>query len=621
MPGAGLSGGWTAARAGLPRRINHGASGSSGSFRSGFGRFALRFSMVKTIGAFSSLFLATLLLLVGSGLFNTYLGLRLTAASTSEVWVGAIIAAYYLGLVFGARVGHKLIIRVGHIRAYAATAAVVTVTVLIQALIDVLMLWIVLRFVAGVAMVTQFIVLESWLNEQTENHLRGRVFAFYMVFSSLGTVLGQLSVGMFPRLDAGPLIFVALCSAACLIPVAVTRRVHPAIQVPVPIHYRYYVSRVPMTMTVLFMAGMMTGAFYGLAPVYGVAQGMSSSEVAVFVAAAVASGLIFQWPVGWLADRVSRVGLIRFNSLLLAAFTLPLWGWWPLPYPVLVAFSCLFGIILFTLYPVASAFANDNVDPERRVGLSAIMYMIYGLGACVGPLFVGLLMRELQAGVFFVFVSACAVFLIIFVRPQRVSGAYLSQDAPTEFVPMPESSQTQNVVPALDPRVDLDTDVSFTPPPEEETPLDAEQESPAPVPAEAESPMAAGMTDYAAMPSGPDATAESEEADAAPAEGLGPAGLAAVHDQPAPEAPQDEADTVAVTPDETAEPPVQTAQTDDVDTAGDIAWPAEPPSGVGPSDLRAVAAGDGTGEAPSADVADAGAVSGDDESGVSAETR
>ena len=423
--------------------------------------------MVKAIAAFSSLFLATLLLLVGSGLFNTYLGLRLTASSTSELWVGAIIAAYYLGLVFGARVGHKLIIRVGHIRAYAATAALVTVTVLIQALIDALSLWLLLRFVAGIAMVTQFIVLESWLNEQTENHLRGRVFAFYMVFSSLGTVLGQLSVGMFPRLDAEPLVFVALCSAACLIPVAVTRRVHPAIQVPVPIHYRYYASRVPMSMTVLFMAGMMSGAFYGLAPVYGVAQGMDARQVSVFVAAAVASGLLFQWPVGWLADRMSRVGLIRFNSVVLAALTLPLWGWWPFPYWSLVVFSCLFGVILFTLYPLAAAFANDNVDPDRRVGLSAILYMVYGLGACVGPLVVGFLMRELQAGVFFVFVSACAVFLIVFVRSQRISGAYLSEDAPTGFVPMPDSVQNQNVVPALDPRVDVDTDISFAPPPEE----------------------------------------------------------------------------------------------------------------------------------------------------------
>src|SRR5690606_40679874 len=140
-------------------------------------------------------------------------------------------------------------------------------------------------------------------------------------------------------------------------------------------------------------------------------QGMTSGQVAVFVAAAVASGLVFQWPMGWLADRMSRLGLIRFNSLLLGLFTIPLWGWWPLPYGVLVLFSCLFGIILFTLYPVAAAFANDNVDPERRVGLSAIMYMVYGLGACVGPLIAGFLMRSLQAGVFFVFVTACAIFL------------------------------------------------------------------------------------------------------------------------------------------------------------------------------------------------------------------
>lgn len=515
--------------------------------------------MLKTVGAFSSLFLATLLLLVGSGLFNTYLGLRLTAASVSEVWVGAIIAAYYLGLVFGARVGHKLIIRVGHIRAYAATAAVVTVTVLIQALIDVLVLWIALRFVAGVAMVTQFIVLESWLNEQTENHLRGRVFAFYMVFSSLGTVLGQLSVGMFPRLDTAPLMFVALCSAACLIPVAVTRRVHPAVQVPVPIHYRYYVARVPMSMTVLFMAGMMSGAFYGLAPVYGVAQGMNASQVAVFVAAAVASGLVFQWPVGWLADRISRVGLIRFNSLLLALLTLPLWGWWPLPYPVLVLFSCLFGVILFTLYPVAAAFANDNVDPDRRVGLSAILYMVYGLGACVGPLLVGALMRELQAGVFFVFVSACAVFLIVFIRPQRVKGTHLSEDAPTEFVPMPESSQTQNVVPALDPRVDLDSDVSFTSPPEELPPQEPLDASPEPA-AEISSP--------------PEGAAAAERTE----------------------------DAAATVPPAAAQEPMAPAPAEP-----EISWPPEEASGVGPSDLRVIAvAGPDTpvDEAPTPDAAE-----------------
>jgi len=581
--------------------------------------------MVKTIGAFSSLFLATLLLLVGSGLFNTYLGLRLTASSVSEVWVGAIIAAYYIGLVFGARVGHKLIIRVGHIRAYAATAALVTVTVLIQALIDILVLWMALRFVAGIAMVTQFIVLESWLNEQTENRLRGRVFAFYMVFSSMGTVLGQLSVSLFPRLDASPLMFVALCSAACLIPVAVTRRVHHAVQVPVPLHYRYYIARVPITLTVMFMAGMMSGAFYGLAPVYGVAQGMNTGQVAVFVAAAVASGLVFQWPIGWLADRISRVGLIRFNAMLLAIFTLPLWGWWPLPYPVLVVFSCMFGIILFTLYPVAAAFANDNVEPERRVGLSAIMYMVYGLGAGVGPLLVGFLMRELQAGVFFVFVTACAVFLVVFVRPQRVKGTHLSEDAPTGFVPMPESSQNQNVVPALDPRVDIEKDISFTQPPEGLPGAEAEQMpaaeietaaandlSPAPAPAAGAdvgtAPADAAAADSARVAGSVEAEVDSDAVGPEVTAGSDAAGSAAA-DMGANGAPQagtvqdsaevGEPGSPAASPTSAEAISSMSAEAGTAEPAIEIVQPPEPPSGVRPSDLRVIAAAEGL--APAAD--------------------
>lgn len=429
--------------------------------------------MVQTIGAFFSLYLATILLLVGTGLFNTYLGLRLTALSVSELWVGGLIAIYYLGLVFGARIGHKIIIQVGHIRAYAATAAIVTATVLALALIDSLWVWLGFRFIAGIAMVTQFMVLESWLNEQTENHQRGRVFAFYMVCSSLGTVLGQLSLTLFPQLNYQPLIFVALCSALCLVPVALTRRLHPALQLPAPLHVKYYVSRVPLSITVLFIAGAITGAFYGLAPVYASKQGLDSSQVAIFLAASVASGVVAQWPLGWLADRISRVGMIRVNALCLALLAIPLWGWWTLPYWVLIMFSCAFGVLQFTLYPLGAAFANDNVEPERRVGLSAILYMVYGVGACIGPLVAGVLMRELESSVYFVFVSACAMVLVALVRPQRVTGENLSEDAPTHFVPMSDTLHTSEVVATLDPRVDVESDISFEPI-EPEAPVESE---------------------------------------------------------------------------------------------------------------------------------------------------
>src|SRR3546814_13277666 len=87
---------------------------------------------------------------------------------------------------------------------------------------------------------------------------------------------------------------------------------------------------------------------------------------------------------------------------------------------------------------MGAAFANDNVEPERRVGLSAILLMVYGLGACIGPLIVGELMRGINADTFYLFVSFAAAILVLVVRPARVTGSHLSEDAPTQFVPRSE---------------------------------------------------------------------------------------------------------------------------------------------------------------------------------------
>ena len=417
--------------------------------------------MLATISSFSSLYFATLLMLIGTGLFNTYMGLRLTAQSVSEVWIGALIAGYYLGLVCGARLGHKLIIRVGHIRAFVACAAIATSMILAQTLVDSMPLWLVFRLISGVVMVTEFMVIESWLNEQTENHQRGRVFSVYMVVSGLGTVLGQLALTAYATLDLRPLTLVAMCLVLCLVPIAVTARSHPPTPLPAPLDIRFFMRRVPLSMTVLFVAGNLSGAFYGLAAVYGAKHGLTTSQAAVFVAAAVTAGLLSQWPMGWLSDRINRAGLIRFNALLLVLLPTVMWGWLTLPYWALVALSCVFGILQFTLYPLGAAFANDHVESERRVSLSAVLLMTYGVGACIGPMVAGLLMSLAGPSMYYVFISACALILVWQVRPTRVTGAHQVDEAPTHFVPMPDTLQSSPAAAVLDPRVDPENDITM----------------------------------------------------------------------------------------------------------------------------------------------------------------
>lgn len=379
--------------------------------------------MLATLASFTPLYLTTLLLLGGTGLINMYMGLYLAQQSVSETWIGTLMAGYYLGLVLGSRFGHKLISKVGHIRAFSACAAVGTCIVLGQGLSDWLPLWLALRIVFGVMLVTALVVIESWLNEQTTNQQRGRVFSVYMVVSSLGTMLGQLALARYTRLNDEPLTIAAMLCALCLVPLTVVNGVHPATPRPAPLDIPYYLRRVPAALFVLFISGLVLGSFYGLAAVYVVKQGLSPAQAVVFTSVAVGCALVSQWPMGWLSDRVGRDRLVYLNALLLAVLPVLLWGWFAPPFWLLLVFACVQGPLQSSLYPLGVALANDRIDPDRRVGVSAVVYMAYGVGACVGPLVAGALMSHVGPSAYYMFVSACALLLVLRVRSKEPGPA------------------------------------------------------------------------------------------------------------------------------------------------------------------------------------------------------
>ncbi|MGV8566319.1 MFS transporter, partial [Pseudomonas aeruginosa] len=70
----------------------------------------------------------------------------------------------------------------------------------------------------------------------------------YMVAVDLGLVLGQGLLALSPTLDYKPLLLVAICFASCLIPLAMTRRVHPAKLVAAPLEVRFFWQRVPQAL-------------------------------------------------------------------------------------------------------------------------------------------------------------------------------------------------------------------------------------------------------------------------------------------------------------------------------------------------------------------------------------
>src|SRR6185436_18990319 len=62
----------------------------------------------------------------------------------------------------------------------------------------------------------------------------------------------------------------------------------------------------PVAVAGCFTAGLITGSFYALVPVYGQSSGRSVFEISWYVALAVFGGLLLQVPVGRLSDSVNR---------------------------------------------------------------------------------------------------------------------------------------------------------------------------------------------------------------------------------------------------------------------------------------------------------------------------
>ncbi|MGY2260580.1 MFS transporter [Pseudomonas sp. SDO55104_S430] len=401
------------------------------------------FGLTKTFGA---LYLASLMMQLGSMLLMTFLALRLNVLGASETAGGALMAANALGMVVGGWVGRSLIAQVGHIRTYSACAGIIAAAVLAHEFSTALPFWLVLRGLVGLAMMCQLMVLESWLNDQAKADQRGSVLALYMVASYVGMMLGNLALSLDEGLGIRALLGVAMVFALGSVPVALTRSMHPTAVPAASIDLRLFLRRIPQSLVTILMSGMLNGAFYGLAAIYASKQGLPTAQVGQFMALSIGAGLLAQLPLGWLSDRLPRASLIRAVAVLLIIISLPLAFNQSPSFVTLLLFGAGVGFLQFCLYPLGVALANDNMEPALRVSLSGMLLITFGVGACFGPLIAGALMEHLGTSSFYFFYAGSALLLALFVGQAKVTGKHLQKDAPLQHPVTPNGIASSNLV-------------------------------------------------------------------------------------------------------------------------------------------------------------------------------
>jgi MFS family permease len=268
------------------------------------------FIMIRVIKPFIALLIATTILTMGSGLMNSLLSIKMRPQGYNDQIIGLVMSANYLGIVLGIYFCQKIVQQVGHIRAFAVFATVMTAVSLMHGLYMSALLWAVLRFCNGLCVTGLFMVIESWLNGKVEPAFRGRLLSIYMILVYFGNGSGQLLLNVGEVQGQTIFMIAAILFALCLIPVSITRAVKPQ-RLEVPLYNLIKLFQLaPLSMVESFVAGLINSSFYAMGPIFGIDIGLPVSQVSLFMSLTVWSGLLFQYPVGLFSDRLDRLTVL-----------------------------------------------------------------------------------------------------------------------------------------------------------------------------------------------------------------------------------------------------------------------------------------------------------------------
>ncbi len=370
--------------------------------------------MTRTLASLTALLGSVGILLLGAGLLGTLLSVRLGQEGVAATTIGLVMACYSVGFVLATLFCGQLIQRVGHIRTFAAMAAVAACCALAHGLYVNEWLWAGLRVVFGFALAGLYMVTESWLNDRSPREIRGRVLSIYVIVTSMALGGGQLLLGL-GDVGAHHLFSVAaMLLAAALIPVALARAGSPEV-VPagrLGLWTLYTIS--PLATVTSLGAGVINGAFFALGPAFAVLVGFGAGAAGRFMAAAILGGLLLQYLIGRLSDSHDRRRVVIATGVGVAvtSVAIALVYWHSLA--VLVGLAMVWGGSNFALYALALSLVHDFTAPEERGPAGATLLLVHGLGMIAGPILLAQLMAVLGAPGLFVGIAVVAMLIALF---------------------------------------------------------------------------------------------------------------------------------------------------------------------------------------------------------------
>jgi MFS family permease len=369
---------------------------------------------MRILLTFAALFLSVVMLQLGSGGIGPLDAISGLGLGFTKGEVGLLGSAHFLGFFIGCWWAPRVLGTVGPSRAFAAFVAAGTIGILAHMIVKSPEAWALFRTLTGFSVAGTYTIIEAWLQGKVTNENRGRAMGLYRVVDISAALGSQLMIGI---LEPGSYVsynLLALLCCCALFPVTLTRADPPAIPDAPRLRPSLAWKRSPLAAAGVVVSGLTTAAFRMVGPIYGVEVGLATGQIALFLAAFVLGGALAQLPVGWLADRYDRRGVLIGLSVagILACAVTVLAS--HEGRAAVMAASMLFGFTTYPIYSVSGAHAHDFAEDRERVELSAALMFLYALGAIASPWLASVLIADFGPAAMFAFIALAHAVLIAF---------------------------------------------------------------------------------------------------------------------------------------------------------------------------------------------------------------
>ena len=326
----------------------------------------------------------------------------------SESMIGINAAVQFLGIIVVALAAPRIIPAIGFFRTIVLGLAVVAIMLIALPTFRSFETWMLIRFLLGMGNSLLFTAGDTWVNQIVNDRVRGRWMGIYVTVGMAGWAVGPVLGAYLDPDTYWPFVCGLVAVAVATVLLLPTRRLDvkfgtPKQGVVVGLAAVFFVAPTVLLSSAMF--GIVEGAMQSFAHLYTMdilgAQFRETGYAVIWVGALAA--VFFQYPIGWLADKVNRNWLLIacVLTLLVSIFLFPLLidggrdPWWEARALALWAVVSIWGGSMGGIFTVGITLLGQRFRGVELVSANAVFSVLFGAGGLLGPFLAGTAMSAI----------------------------------------------------------------------------------------------------------------------------------------------------------------------------------------------------------------------------------